>query len=125
MGVVWKNLTVTGSAGISLTIRTFPEVVMQTFLWAPLALAMKFGAFNPGTRKLLDNFSGEYTIGFDPIVYLGSQPSVELYIDIRGPSSSSDVPPLSSPSSPSCNVFSKVAPSLVKWFSSLDVQEVG
>jgi len=59
LGVVWENVSVIANSGISLNIRTFQDTLLQFFLWAPIQIAMKCGAFDMGKKELLANFSGE------------------------------------------------------------------
>lgn len=50
---------------MSLGVRTFPDVLLQTFIWAPSVLARLVGikAFSSGKRKLLQSFNGSIRPG--------------------------------------------------------------
>jgi len=65
VGVVWENLEVLGAASMSLGVRTFPDAIVQNFGFPVFAVMKAFGAkmFNPGQRKLLQNFSGSVKPG--------------------------------------------------------------
>lgn len=58
VGVTFENLTVLGADSVELNIRTFQDALLGNVLWLPMKIASLFGVGKPGSRKLLDDFTG-------------------------------------------------------------------
>lgn len=70
VGVTFDDLSVIGNGGLRLHIRTFPDAIWQTSLWAPMYIARLLGAFTPKPKKLLHSFTGSVKPG-EMVLVLG------------------------------------------------------